>query len=382
MHINRKLKEWLRVIIGVLKEIKPQESRVALTPSGVDSLVKKGHTVLFETGASHGIDLGDEEYAKYGAKIMSAKDIWEKSELILKVKEPVESEYQYLRDGQIIFTYLHLASNEKLAKILLDKGVVAFGYETVNENGTLPCLTPMSEVAGRMAIQEGSTYLNNTKGGKGILLEGVPGVPPGNIVIVGAGHAGASAIKRAIGIGARVTVLDINIQRLKYLEEVYGSAIATVYSNEYNLKKEIKNADLVVGSVLIPGSKAPKLITEEMLESMEEGSVVVDIAIDQGGCVENVHPTSYADPVYKVHGVSIFAVENIPGAVPKTSTYALTNATHKYIELLAYKGWKGVCMENEAMKYGLNVAKGKVTFKGVSDAFGMEYKSVDEIIKG
>lgn len=367
--------------VGVLKEIKKQESRVSLTPAGASVLIADGHEVYFESGAAKRIGIDDSEYEKLGAKILNAEEVWEKSDLILKVKEPMESEYKYLREGQILFTYLHLASNEKFTKELINKGVIAFGYETVNENGQLVCLTPMSEVAGRMAIQEGSTYLNNTKGGKGILLEGVPGVAPGNIVIVGAGHAGASAVKRAIGIGARVTVFDINLQRLKYLEEVYGSSIATVYSNEMNLKKEIRTADLVVGSVLIPGSKAPKLITEEMIKSMEDGSVIVDIAIDQGGSVENVRPTTYDDPVYKLHGVNIFAVENIPGAVPKTSTYALTNATTKFVRDLANYGWKDVCLKNPAMKEGLNIAKGRVTYKGVAVSHGLEYTPVDEVLK-
>lgn len=366
--------------IGVLRETKPQEARVSLTPAGVSVLREANHEVYFEEGAAFGIGIDDREYESLGAKVTNKEEVWEKADLILKVKEPVESEYKYLREGQILFTYLHLASNKKLAETLLEKGVIAFGYETVNENGQLVCLTPMSEVAGRMAIQEGSTYLNYTKGGKGILLEGVPGVAPGNIVIVGAGHAGASAVKRAIGIGARVTVLDINVQRLKYLEEVYGSSIATVYSNEYNLKKEISKADLVVGSVLIPGSKTPKLITEDMIKSMEEGSVVVDIAIDQGGCVENVKSTTYKDPIYKLHGINVFAVENIPGAVPKTSTYALTNATLKYVKELADNGWKGVIKKSEAMKYGLNIAKGKVTYKGVAESLGFDYTAPDELI--
>jgi len=371
------------MIVGVPKEIKPQENRVAITPAGVDALARAGHKVLIEKGAGEGSGIYDEDYQKAGAEIMpSAESVWEKSDMIVKVKEPLPSEYKYFREGQIIFTYLHLAPEPELTKALMDSKVVAIAYETVQkDDGSLPLLTPMSEVAGRLAIQEGAAFLEKFRGGKGVLLSGVPGVPPASIVIVGAGTVGTSALKRAVGMGARVTILDINVNKLRYLDDIYQGRIETLYSNRFNLMNAISKADLVICAVLIPGAKAPKLVTEEMVKAMEPGSVIVDVAIDQGGCVETIdHPTTHSDPVFVKHGVIHYAVSNMPGAVPRTSTFALTNATLSYVLELANKGWKKAVMENKALARGVNVLNGKITYKAVSEAHNLPYHPLDQVL--
>lgn len=370
--------------IGVPKEIKNNEQRVALTPAGAAELIKHGHEVFVETHAGVGSDFSDELYAAQGAHILpTAAEVWKNADMIIKVKEPLEQEYQYFRENLILFTYLHLAAEEKLTKRLMESKVVSIAYETVElPNRSLPLLTPMSEVAGRMALQEGCTFLEKIHGGKGLLLDGVPGVAPAHVVIVGAGVAGAAALKRAVGGGARVTVLDVAIDRLKYLGELYGSQIATVYSNSFNLMEAIKTADLVISTVLIPGEKAPKLVTEEMVKAMPKGGVIVDVAIDQGGTVDTIEgPTSHSEPVFEKHGILHYAVPNIPGAVPKTSTLALTNVTLRYAVNLANKGWKKAVEEDSALAKGVNVVNGKITYLGVAKAFDLPYTELTEAIK-
>lgn len=370
------------MIVGVPKEIKEQEDRVALTPAGVDGFVRAGHKVLVETNAGMGAGFTDSSYKELGAEIISdASKIWEQADMIMKVKEPLESEFKYFKENLIIFTYLHLAAEEKLTKALMDAKTIAIAYETVqNPDRSLPLLTPMSEVAGRMAIQEGSVYLEKTYGGKGMLVDGVPGVAPAHIVVVGAGNVGTAAIRRAVGLGARVTVLDINVPRLTYLGEVFMGRIETLFSNNYNLTQAVKTADLVVGAVLIPGAKAPKLITQEMIKQMEPGSVIVDVAIDQGGSVEGIKKTTHADPVYVDHDVIHYAVANIPGAVPKTSTLALTNVTLSYALRIADKGWKQALKDNESLRKGANILEGKLVYKSVADALGLKYTPVEEVL--
>ena len=370
------------MIIGIPKEIKEQEDRVALTPAGVDGFVRAGHKVLIEKGAGAGAGFTDESYTELGAEIVpEAAKVWEQAEMIMKVKEPLESEYKYFKEDLIIFTYLHLAAEEKLTKALMDAKTVAIAYETVElPNRALPLLAPMSEVAGRMAVQEGAVYLEKTYGGKGLLVDGVPGVAPAHIVVVGAGNVGTGAIRRAIGLGARVTVLDVNIPRLTYLGEVFMGRIETLYSNNYNITQAVKSADLVVGAVLIPGAKAPKLITTEMIKQMEPGSVIVDVAIDQGGSVEGIKKTTHADPIYMDHDVVHYAVANIPGAVPMTSTLALTNVTLSYALKIANKGWKQALKDDEPLKKGANVLEGKLVYKAVAEAFDFEYTPIEEVL--
>lgn len=371
------------MIIGVPKEIKPQESRVAVTPAGADALVRAGHRVLIEKNAGMEAGFLDEAYEVLGAEILpEASMVWEQADMIMKVKEPIESEYKYFRPGLILFTYLHLAAEENLTKALRDSDMIAIAYETVqNPDRSLPLLTPMSEVAGRMAVQQGAIYLEKTRGGKGLLIDGVPGVPPAHIVIVGAGIVGTGAIRRAIGLGARVTVLDIAVDRLRYLGEVFMGQIETVYSNNYNMMEVIKTADLVIGAVLIPGSKAPKLVTEEMVKLMEPGSVIVDVAIDQGGCVETIEkPTTHAEPTFVKHGVIHYAVANIPGAVAKTSTLALTNVTLPYAMRIANRGWKQAIKDDSSLAKGANVVNGRITYKAVADAYNYEYTPIEELL--
>ena len=370
------------MIVGVPKEIKEQEDRIALTPAGVDGLVRAGHKVLVEKGAGLGAGFVDEEFSALGAEIIpEASKVWEQSDMIMKVKEPLKSEYKYFRKGLIIFTYLHLANEEALTKALMDAGTIAIAYETVEKaDRSLPLLSPMSEVAGRMAVQQGSIYLEKTRGGKGLLIDGVPGVPPAHVVIVGAGTVGTGAIRRAVGLGARVTVIDINTDRLRYLNEVFMGRIETLYSNNYNTTNAVKSADLVVGAVLIPGAKAPKLVTEEMIKQMEPGSVVVDVAIDQGGCIETSHPTTHADPIFMKHDVVHYCVANIPGAVPKTSTLALTNVTLNYAINIANKGWKQALKDDMALRKGANILEGKLVYKAVADAFDMPYTPIEEVL--
>lgn len=371
------------MIIGIPKEIKEQENRVAMTPAGVDTMIRAGHKVLVEKSAGLGAGFSDEEYKVIGAKIIDqASDVWAKSDMIIKVKEPLSSEYGYFRSGLIIFTYLHLAAEPKLTKALIDSGAIAIAYETVqNEDRSLPLLTPMSEVAGRMAVQQGSIYLEKTRGGKGLLIDGVPGVLPASVVVVGAGIVGTGAIRRAIGLGARVTIIDINVDRLRYLGEVFMGKVETLYSNNFNIAQAVKNADLVIGAVLIPGAKAPKLITEEMVKDMEPGSVIVDVAIDQGGCVETIkHPTTHANPVFEKYGIVHYAVANIPGAVPRTSTLALTNITLQYAVKIANKGWKQAIIDDISLAKGVNILNGKVTYKAVADAFNLPYTPLKEVL--
>lgn len=371
------------MIVGIPKEIKSQEDRVALTPAGADGLVRAGHRVLVEKNAGVGSGFTDEDYKALGAEIIDdAAKIWKQVDMIMKVKEPLKSEYAYFRKDLIIFTYLHLAAEEELTKALVDSGAIAIAYETVElADRSLPLLTPMSEVAGRMAVQQGAIHLEKIRGGKGLLIDGVPGVAPAHVVIVGAGMVGTGAIRRAIGLGARVTVLDVNVDRMRYLGEVFMGRLSTVYSNNYNLTEAVKTADLVIGAVLIPGAKAPKLVTEEMVKQMEPGSVIVDVAIDQGGCVETIDgPTTHENPTFIKHDVVHYAVANIPGAVSKTSTLALTNVTLGYAIRIANNGWEAALKADPALAKGANVVKGKVVYKAVADAFEMPYVELKELM--
>lgn len=370
--------------IGVPKEIKDNEQRVALTPAGAAEFVKHGHEVYVEKGAGNGSSFRDEEYLNQGAKLLdTAKEVWDIAEMIIKVKEPLEAEYKYFREDLIIFTYLHLAAEPHLTKALMESKAVGIAYETVElANRSLPLLTPMSEVAGRMALQEGCTFLEKIHGGKGLLLDGVPGVAPAHVVIIGAGVAGSASLKRAVGGGARVTILDVDVARLKYLSEIYQGRVETVYSNNYNLMKAIKTADLVISTVLIPGEKAPKLVSEDMVKAMPDGGVIVDVAIDQGGTVDTItEPTSHSKPVFEMHGVLHYAVPNIPGAVPQTSTLALTNVTLRYAINLANKGWKQAIADDAALAKGVNVVNGKVTYLGVAKALDLPYTKLEDAIQ-
>lgn len=356
--------------IGIPKEIMNNENRVAMTPAGVMSLVKAGHSVFIETGAGSGSGFKDFDYKNAGATIVnSAEEAWSK-EMVMKVKEPLPSEYKYLREGLILFTYLHLAADAELTKELLEQKVTSIAYETVQlPNNTLPLLMPMSEVAGRMAPQIGAHFLEKVNGGKGILLSGVPGVMNGKVTIIGGGVAGTNAAKIAVGLGANVTIIDVNPERLRQLDDIFGHSVTTLMSNSYNIAEAVKDSDLVIGAVLIPGSKAPKLVTEEMVESMSPGSVIVDIAIDQGGIFETSDRIStHDDPTYVKYGVVHYAVANIPGAVPRTSTFALTNVTVPYALEIANKGVKKACLENSSLLKGVNTLKGFVTHRGVAEA--------------
>lgn len=371
------------MIIGVPKEIKNNEYRVGLTPAGVVALKRAKHEVIIEKGAGIGSGITDEAYINAGADIIeSAKDIYEKASLIVKVKEPVEEEYDLLKRGSAIFTYLHLAPNTKLTKILLEKEIIGIAYETVQlQNGYLPLLAPMSEVAGRMSVQIGANLLQKNNGGLGTLLGGVPGVPGGNVVIAGGGIVGSNAARMAAGLGAHVVVLDIRKERLNYIDETFNGRISTMFSNEYNLNKILKRADLVISTVLIPGACAPKIITEEMVKTMKSGSVIVDVAIDQGGSVETIpQATTHENPTVLKHGVIHYAVANIPGAVPKTSTYALTGMTLQYILNMANLGIKEAMMKDYALLLGLNTYKGCITCHGVAEAQGLKYTLPQEIL--
>jgi len=368
--------------IGVPKEIKNNESRVAMTPSGVVHLVRNGHEVFIETKAGNGSGFKDEEYIHAGATIVAtAAEAWSK-EMVMKVKEPIPVEYPYFREGLILFTYLHLAPEPELTKALVQKKVIGIAYETVQlTNGSLPLLVPMSEVAGRMASQIGAQYLEKPQGGKGILLSGVPGVKRGKVCIIGGGVAGTNAAKIAVGLGAEVTILDLSQERLAQLDDLFGNSVSTLMSNPYNIANEVKHADLVIGAVLIPGAKAPRLVTEEMIQSMEKGSVVVDIAIDQGGIFETTDRiTTHDNPTYEKYGVIHYAVANMPGAVPRTSTLALTNVTVPYAVQIANKGYKQACLDNQALLKGINTLDGFVTYKAVAEAQGLPYKTATEIL--
>jgi alanine dehydrogenase len=367
-------KEDSPMIIGIPKEIKNNEYRVAITPAGVAVFVKEGHQVIIENDAGIGSGFTDNDYKAMGAKIANVSEVWSSAEFILKVKEPLPSEYMHFRNGLILFTYLHLAAEPALARALMEKGVIALAYETVEVNGTLPLLTPMSEVAGRMSVQIGSQFLEKSYGGKGILLSGVPGVRRGQVTIIGGGIVGTNAAKMAIGLGANVTIIDLDLERLRKLEDIFGSSINTIISNSYNIFESIRGSDLVIGAVLIPGAKAPKLVTEEMIKSMNPGSVVVDVAIDQGGIFETIDRiTTHDDPVYVKHGVVHYAVANIPGAVPRTSTSALTNVTLPFALELANKGIKKAISENISIFKGLNVADGVITCEAVAVGLGLPF---------
>jgi len=367
--------------IGVPKEIKTLENRVAITPGGVESLIKRGHEVLVERGAGVGSGLSDAEYEAAGAKMVSVDEAWG-AEMVVKVKEPIAPEYKYLRPDLILFTYLHLAADETLTKAMLESGVTGIAYETVQtDDGALPLLVPMSEVAGRMATQEGAKYLEKSFGGRGVLLGGVPGVQPADVVIIGGGTVGINAAKIAVGMGARVTILDVNHARLQYLDDVFGGRLITLTSNEANIKEAIQYADVLVGAVLIPGAKAPHLVTREMLPLMKEGAVIVDVAVDQGGCVETIKPTTHAEPTYVIDGVVHYGVANMPGAVPRTSTFALTNQTLPYALELAEKGLAAL-EEDQALLKGLNTHKGKLTYAAVAEAFGLPYTPPEEALRG
>ncbi len=370
------------MIIGVPKEIKNNENRVALTPAGVSEFKRHGHKVYIQISAGEGSGFSDAEYIEAGAEMLATiEEVYSMSEMIIKVKEPIESEYPLIKKDQLLFTYFHFASHEPLTHAMINSGAVCLAYETVEKSDrSLPLLVPMSEVAGRMSVQEGAKYLEKPMGGRGILLGGVPGVKPAEVLVLGGGIVGTQAAKMAAGMGAHVTIMDISLNRLRQLDDIMPANVATEYSNEYNVRQAIKTADLVIGGVLIPGAKAPKLITRDMLPTMKKGSVIVDVAIDQGGCFETSKPTTHAEPCYVVDGVIHYCVANMPGAVPYTSTLALTNATLPYAIQLANKGWQKACSENAELKVGLNVVGGKVVYKGVSDAFNLEYTPVENFL--
>ncbi len=360
--------------IGVPKEIKEEEKRIAITPAGVKAFVSQGHSVYIEKGAGLGSHIPDELYRAAGAKTVNkASSLWERSDMIVKVKEPVPPEYQYMREGLLIYTFLHLAADLRLTETLLKKGVVAFGYETIQlDDGSLPLLAPMSEVAGSLSIQVGAACLESKNGGMGILLGGVSGVMPGKVTILGAGIAGTNAARIAFGMGARVCLLDVNPARLRYVSDIMQGHIMTVMSNEANIEVEVSSADLVIGAVLIPGAKAPKLVSKKLVKQMKKGAAIVDISVDQGGCCETSRPTTHSNPTYIVNGVVHYCVTNMPGAVPNTSTYALTNATLSYGLEIANKGYRRAIAENPSLRKGLNISYGEVNCPGVAEAFGME----------
>lgn len=370
------------MIIGILKEIKVAENRVCMTPAGVEVMIQHNHQVLIEKNAGLGSGFADSDYQQAGATMVeTAAEIFSRADMVMHVKEPQPQEYPLIRKDQIVFTYLHLAADEKQTRALIAAGSVNIAYETIQKiDGSLPLLTPMSEVAGRMAAQEGAKYLQMNTGGRGILLGGVPGVEPGNVVVIGGGVVGINAARIACGLGAKVYLLDTNLDRLRYLSEIMPSNCFPVMSTRPKLRELLKDADLVIGAVLIPGTKAPKVMTRDMLKDMKPGSVLVDVAIDQGGCFETSRATTHTEPTYIVDGVVHYCVANMPGAVAKTSTLALTNATLPYALQLANKGWKKACRDNDEIKLGVNVVGGRVTFKGVADAFGLEYTPIDSFL--
>lgn len=370
------------MLIGVPKEIKINEKRVGLTPAGVDAMVKNGHQVRVEAGAGNGSGFTDEDYAKAGAIIVpEAHEAWQ-ADLVMKVKEPLAEEYRYFRENMIIFTYLHLAAEPDLTRALLDNKVTAVAYETIQlDNGALPLLMPMSETAGRLSIQIGAHYLENVHGGKGVLLGGLPGVPPAEVVIIGGGIVGKNAARMALGAGASVTILDINPERLRQLDDLFGGRVKTLISNSYHISEAVKKADLLVGAVLVPGARAPKLVTEEMVRSMQPGSVIVDVAIDQGGSIETIDKgTTLANPTFEKYGVIHYAVTNIPGSVARTSTIALNNVTLPYALMLANKGCEAAALENEPLRKGINTMGGYVTYKAVAESHKLEYITVESLL--
>jgi alanine dehydrogenase len=370
------------MIIGVPKEIKTNEYRIALVPAGSEALTSAGHTVVVERGAGHGSGFEDEAYRATGAAVVeTAEEVWQRADMILKVKEPVQAEWPRMRDGQIIFTYFHFAASEALTRAVMESGCIANAYETVQlPTGELPLLTPMSEVAGRMAVQEGAKYLEKLHGGRGVLLGGVPGVEPATVVILGGGIVGSNAARMAAGLGAQVVILDVSLNRLRYLTEVMPANVQMIYSNRHNILSWAERADLLVGAVLLPGARAPNLIRREDLKRMQDGAVIVDVAVDQGGCVETIHATTHEDPIYVIDGVIHYGVANMPGGVARTSTLALTNATLPYAMTLANKGWERACREDRALALGLNVVGGTVVYPGVAEAFGLEYTPVEEVL--
>ena len=369
--------------IGIPKEIKNNENRVALTPAGAQALVKAGHEVFIETNAGEGSGFDDRLYVNSGAKIIDTNiDVFKVAEMIIKVKEPIEPEYGLIRRGQIIFTYFHFASHQPLLDAMIKNKCICIAYETVERpDRSLPLLTPMSEVAGRMSIQQGAKYLEKPMMGKGILLGGVPGVKPANVLILGGGVVGTQAAKMAAGMGANVTIMDVNLDRLRYLDDVMPANVSTAHSNEYVIREYIKSADLIVGAVLIAGAKAPSLVTRDMLKDMHPGTVLVDVAVDQGGCIETCRPTTHQDPIFIIDDIVHYCVANMPGAVPFTSTTALTNATLAYAINIANKGWKKACLHDQTLAMGLNTIDGNVVNKPVADAFGLPYHELNSFLK-
>lgn len=370
------------MIIGLPKEIKNNENRVALTPAGVAAMVKSGHTVYVQATAGIGSGFKDEDYIHAGATILpTIEDVYAIAEMIVKVKEPIESEYKLIKEGQILYTYFHFASNKPLTDAMIASKAICLAYETVEmPDRSLPLLVPMSEVAGRMSIQEGAKYLEKTFGGYGVLLGGVPGVPPAKVLILGGGIVGTEAAKMAGGLGADVTIMDLSLKRLRYLDDIMPANVKTMMSNEYNIREMVRTHDLIIGAVLIPGAITPKLVTRDMLATMKPGTVMVDVAVDQGGCFETTKATTHDHPTFVIDNVIHYCVANMPGAVPRTSTLALTNATLAYALEIANKGWKKACIESEPLRKGLNVVDGKVVFKGVAEAFDLPYQDVQTVL--
>jgi alanine dehydrogenase len=371
------------MIIGVPKEIKTNEARVALTPAGALELVKRGHKVYIQDSAGDNSGFINDEYRSAGAEILpTIEDVYGIAEMIIKVKEPIEPEYGLIKENQLLFTYFHFASYEPLTLAMIERKAICLAYETVElPDRSLPLLVPMSEVAGRMAIQQGAKYLEKPIKGRGVLLGGVPGVPPGKVLILGGGVVGTQAAKMAAGLGAQVTIMDISLSRLRYLSDIMPANVQTLFSNEYNIRRLIKDHDLIVGAVLITGAKAPNLITRDMLKEMRPGTVLVDVAVDQGGCIETCKPTTHENPTYIIDDVVHYCVANMPGAVPYTSTLALTNATLPYAIQIANKGWKQACNDIKELKYGLNIVRGKVVYQGVADAFNLDYQDVESVLR-
>ena len=367
--------------IGVVNEIKPDEYRVALTPAGARELLQGGHEVLVETGAGVGSAFSDADYERVGARLTTVEDVWAAADLVLKVKEPLPDEYGRLRDGLVLFTYLHLAADERLTKALIESGTTCIAYETVeSDDGRLPLLAPMSEVAGRLSAQAGAHFLEKPRGGRGLLLGGVAGVPPARVVVLGGGMVGYNAAVIALGLGAQVRILDKSVDRLRYLEEILSGRVELVYSSSLEVEKSVLEADLVIGAVLIPGARAPKLVTEEMIAGMKENAVVVDVSIDQGGCFATSRPTTHSDPVYRVGSVTHYCVSNMPGAVPVTSTFALTNVTLPYVEAIADLGVREAVARDPALARGVNVFDGKLTYEAVAEAHGLEFAPLEQVL--
>lgn len=370
------------MIVGLPKEVKDNESRVGLTPAGVKALTNAGHSVLIQKSAGEGSGITDSEYVAAGGELVdTAEEAWSRAEMVVKVKEPIASEYGFLRENLLLFTYLHLAPAKELTKALLDSGTTGIAYETItNDKGHLPLLTPMSEVAGRMSVQIGAYYLEKVNGGRGILLGGVPGVDPARVTIIGGGVVGTNACKMAVGLGADVTIIDRDLDRLRYLDDIFGSRIKTVASNPYTIAESVAQSDLVVGGVLVPGAAAPKLVTRDMLKAMNRGSVIVDVAVDQGGCIETTKPTTHSQPTYYVENVLHYGVTNMPGAVPRTSTFALTNVTTPFAMTLANRGLEAAIKRDRHLKNGVNTYKGKAVYEAVAQDQGLDYTPIDSLI--